>query len=623
MEGQVHRHHQRHRRPHHARNNLEERDIGHESGTLEPGKYILLKYLDPQWPGFYDIFKLINDDLLIGRVYLGEYPNGVRMFTFPMTRRYGFEQMTVADHQALYAAAAVPTESLDGVWRMDMISNNNHAAAAYLEFELKPDGRLEPLPPDGPDRGSGAPELPPGPFPVERLHAVPRRDPQGVRRLPGRHVHDRGCPRPLAACLGSSSLGLFHSPANGQFGFYYTLTRDAEATFPPTRCSRPSSTCSCPTASDSLRRGDEGLVLRGRDSRLGARRRPRARLRIPATGHPRGDAPAAFDGRITVRDVNEFVDGYAHEARSREDDFGRFGDRTGSSPSTNRPAASSTSRQPGHRRGRDALPPRLPRPTAAFTFEAASTCRRTGRRAAAGIASFCRITPRSTATCTNRWRRTPARDRPGVPEVPTFEDLAAVGNLAGFLSRSRSPGRATRASSCRRACASSRSPRSSCSASTIRCRPAGRARDVRAAVLRGADTPDYFSTRSTADLQDILRDTPTLRIEKLLNTGAVRSICRTAASSAILLERLFREGHADRMGRARPRRGAGPDSMAAGSAFAGGSFWKRFDTVQNGVATGHVVNYDIAALPGLPDVRTVQYPDDNRATSARATTSCC
>ena len=118
--------------------------IGRQTGTLEPGKYILLRYLDPQWAGFYDIFKIINDDLMIGRVYLGEYPNGARVFTFAMTRKYGFEQMTVADHDALFAAGTVPTkETLNGAWRMDIVSNNNHlASAAYLEFELKPDGRL-------------------------------------------------------------------------------------------------------------------------------------------------------------------------------------------------------------------------------------------------------------------------------------------------------------------------------------------------------------------------------------------------------------------------------------------------------------------------------------------------
>ena len=42
-----------------ARNSLEEIEIKHgDKGTLEPGKYILLRYLDPPWQGFYDIFKL-------------------------------------------------------------------------------------------------------------------------------------------------------------------------------------------------------------------------------------------------------------------------------------------------------------------------------------------------------------------------------------------------------------------------------------------------------------------------------------------------------------------------------------------------------------------------------------
>ena len=56
-----------------------------------------------------------------------------------------------------------------------------------------------------------------------------------------------------------------------------------------------------------------------------------------------------------------------------------------------------------------------------------------------------------------------------------------------------------------------------------------------------------------------------------------------------------------------------PSATSAGQFFAGGSFWKRFNPVQNGVATGYVVNYELSALPGLPEVRTVQYPDDNRA----------
>jgi hypothetical protein len=48
------------------------------------------------------------------------------------------------------------------------------------------------------------------------------------------------------------------------------------------------------------------------------------------------------------------------------------------------------------------------------------------------------------------------------------------------------------------------------------------ARDVRAAVARGAETPDFFSTQTTSELQAIFRDTKTQPLEQLVNTGAVR-----------------------------------------------------------------------------------------------------
>jgi hypothetical protein len=56
----------------------------------------------------------------------------------------------------------------------------------------------------------------------------------------------------------------------------------------------------------------------------------------------------------------------------------------------------------------------------------------------------------------------------------------------------------------------------------------------------------------------------------------------------------------------------GDSAVRAGQIFAGGSFWKRFDQIQNGVATGYVVNYKIDFLPGEPQVREIAYPDNNR-----------
>jgi hypothetical protein len=128
-----------------ARNTLEEVTVTGDDGGPEPGRYLLLRYVDPPWQGFYDLLKVVDDDLVIGRVYLGQYPHGVRLFTFSMTRFYALGQMNVEDHRQLFAGARAPSpQELAGAWRMDVISNANGVRElAMLEFEPKPDGRLE------------------------------------------------------------------------------------------------------------------------------------------------------------------------------------------------------------------------------------------------------------------------------------------------------------------------------------------------------------------------------------------------------------------------------------------------------------------------------------------------
>ncbi|MGA7235611.1 MAG: hypothetical protein WBY44_08020 [Bryobacteraceae bacterium] len=136
---------------------------------------------------------------------------------------------------------------------------------------------------------------------------------------------------------------------------------------------------------------------------------------------------------------------------------------------------------------------------------------------------------------------------------------------------------------------------------------------VRVEVQRGADTPDFFSTVPTRDLQAILRSGQTLPIEDLVNTGAI--------SIDVPNQRIFRDiywkgsfaadsvlGWEERV----RTENLHPEIYQHAKIFAGGSFWKRFDRVENGVATGQVVNYNIEWLPGDPEVRSVPYPDDQR-----------
>jgi hypothetical protein len=145
------------------------------------------------------------------------------------------------------------------------------------------------------------------------------------------------------------------------------------------------------------------------------------------------------------------------------------------------------------------------------------------------------------------------------------------------------------------------------------------AAQVRVEAARGATSPDYFSTRKTSELQDVLRRTPTLGIENLINTGKVHvDFEQQRIYRDVFWKGSFAEDSL--LGREERLRNKvlGKPEREASQPFTGGSFWKRFDRVENGVAYGYVVNYEMSALPGRPEVRTTEYPDARRSYFTKA-----
>ncbi len=609
----------------HARNSLEEIEIGHDTkGTLEPGRYILLRYLDPPWQGFYDVFKIVNEDLLIGRVYLGEYPNGARVLTFPMSRLYTFDQMTAQDHQEMYAAAAVPAPAdLEGVWRMDAVSNANHAGGiAYLQFNNKPDGRLEArYELIGLVEGLVAPSFLKDHFQLNDF--TPFHD--EIRKVSADFLvgtYMTGLPPAVAGLLGSSSLGLFHAQTNGQFGFYYTLTRMTQKELPTNTLLKPFLDVQLPDGVGML--FDEkmdGWYFPGLLTPAGREGDLTIGTLIPATGDPAGAFTCVFDGRMTVDDVNEFIDGYAHEASVKGTmTFGGFEGMQAATFTIDESASTFNYLRVNPATGEAEM--RYHIEFAApdgrrFTFQGTKYMQKDGGGGWQGIAEilqdyttlYCHVYEQMAG---GSLRATGA----AYLKFRTFENLAAVGSLADFLISFQVTGTNDPVIQLQ-----ARMRFIAFTAQFVQREydPLSfggplLAADVRASVARGADTPDYFSTRPTAELQAILRDTPTLGIENLANTGAVRI---DLAQGRIFRDSFWKGSFAKDtlIGWEERVRDAvlNPSATAAGQFFAGGSFWKRFNPVQNGVATGYVVNYELSALPGLPEVRTVQYPDDNRA----------
>ncbi len=607
-----------------VRNTLEEIDLDKRTGTLEPGRYILLRYPDPPWNVFYDILKIVNEDLIIGRVYLGEFPNGLRQFTFAMSRVYGLENMTVLDHRSLYQDGKAPTrEELSGLWEMRAVANAaNTGVVGYLKFDLKPDGRLEAR-----YRFLGLLEgLVEPVFAADHFQLNDFTQFHDEIRVVGKDFlvgkYTTMSPPALHELFGPNSLGLFHLDTSiggtRQFSLYYTLRRSEMAELPTTSFLAPLLDVRLPdgvgmTFDEEM----DGYYFPGLQLPPGRAGDLQIDARIPATGVPPGATKFGFQARVTVRDLNEFIENPQHEAGLNG--TLHFGDWLGRGEATfvvdSRKSVFSYLR----------INPLTQEAEMNYEYYFSDSDQKEyrlfGRKymqkdERGGIAGLQEILrDYTTLYCHLTEVATGKELGTGQLKFRTLESLEAFGSLLAFtfsfkVTGTDNPLLKAQAQLRYMALTSQFILREY---DPLVVQGGMLADEIREAVLRGAETPDYFSTRPTLDLQAILRETPTRPLETLLNCGTVTidyenqrihrdSFWKGSFAKDTLL------GWEERI------RNQNLPEVVHGAAgrYTGGSFWKRFDAITAGQATGYVVNYELDFLPGKPVVKAVKYPDNNR-----------
>jgi len=221
-----------------AHNTIEEVTLSQAKWGLRAGKYLLLKYEELKWRAFHDLIKAINENLLIGKVFMGlPYPHGTEVFTFTMVREYSFDEMTVEDHRALFDGVGVAPglEPLAGTWAMNVVANSSQRAdAAQLHFDVKPGGRIEAryllmrtL------EGQSRTEMKQDQLVMHDF--TPLHD--EIRALDANYMIGKWITGERKA-FGPFSLGLLQAEAAGdgktRFGFYYTLKRSEPERSPAT-----------------------------------------------------------------------------------------------------------------------------------------------------------------------------------------------------------------------------------------------------------------------------------------------------------------------------------------------------------------------------------------------------
>jgi cholesterol oxidase len=594
---------------------LEEITIDKRTNDLDPGRYILLRYTDALESVFYDVLKMVSDDVVLYRGYTGQYPNGIRGFTAPLLRSYGFEHMSALDHQRLYEKGSAPTpQDVEGTWRMDAVANANHASGvAWLRFDSKPDGRMEVryqlL---NAIEGLVMPSFLTDHF---QLHDfTPFHD--EIRKLDkdlliGKYVTE--LPSGLSTLMPSGSLGLLHAEPASQgrtrLAFYYLLTRAAAGEKPPGLFD---------TLLDVRLPAGLGITFEERMEGTveGGACHVDLKIEIPDLAGFLADSAheAACSGTLTFASLpGQGAGTFTVDSKRSRFEYLRLNEATGEAEIVYHLEFTAGERH--------------------LLFEGRKFMQKDaggGLRAAAEVLEdyttlHVRILEASAVTAaaaeggagTSTLPRAGAQREigRGTLRFRTFENTAAVGNLSDFLLSFRVTGTNDPLLKMRARLAflglTARFVQEEYDPASL---DIGSLRsDVRAEVARGAETPDFFSSRPTVELQSVLRETPTRPLAELLNTGNVRI---DFAKRRIYRDSFWKGSFAEDtlLGAEEKLRTAalGGAAERLGRFFTGGSFWKRYDTLENGILRGHVVNYEMHAIPGHSEAREIEYPDNNR-----------
>ncbi len=90
------------------------------------GEVIHLKYTSPEYSLFYDLLKIVDKDVVLGKAFLGISPFSMQILTFSMSRRYDVNFITEEDHETIYQqhTRAPNIEEVIGKWNGKLVSDS-------------------------------------------------------------------------------------------------------------------------------------------------------------------------------------------------------------------------------------------------------------------------------------------------------------------------------------------------------------------------------------------------------------------------------------------------------------------------------------------------------------------
>jgi hypothetical protein len=90
------------------------------------GQVIYLKYTSPEYSLFYDLLKVVDENVVLGKAFLGVPPFSIQILNFSMSRNYDVEFMSEEDHETIYEeySKAPTANEVIGRWEGKLVSDS-------------------------------------------------------------------------------------------------------------------------------------------------------------------------------------------------------------------------------------------------------------------------------------------------------------------------------------------------------------------------------------------------------------------------------------------------------------------------------------------------------------------
>src|SRR6187431_6439 len=123
------------------------KNIASETNVPGYGKVIHLEYTEFPYSSAYDLLKMVDENTIIGKAFLGPFPKGRELFSFSMSRIYDVNFLTESDLMALFNSdefSHKPNEKeLVGTWEGMLVSDSSLSPRSQLFYFNYEDGEVD------------------------------------------------------------------------------------------------------------------------------------------------------------------------------------------------------------------------------------------------------------------------------------------------------------------------------------------------------------------------------------------------------------------------------------------------------------------------------------------------